>query len=155
MAMFLSAIDLSNFAENNNSQKIAKLYGTVRGSDNKRRAGVKVIVVGVETVTNDEGEFSFTKIPEGQYYLFVSDYEYKLLVDNQVVSASSAPRLAYRLAAIETAHQPTPQEGRSQMDAAMTQLAKALASSKAAGSETIEGTLLDEDRKSTRLNSSH
>src|SRR3546814_6516869 len=31
------------------------------------------------------------------------------------------------------------------MDAAMTQLAKALASSKAAGSETIEGTLLDED----------
>src|SRR3546814_15931719 len=96
-----------------------------------------------------------SKIPEWQYDLFVIDYEYMLLVDNQVVSASSAPRLAYRLAAIETAHQPTPQEGRSQMDAAMTQLAKALASSKAAGSETIEGTLLDEDRKSTRLNSSH
>src|SRR3546814_1130467 len=56
MAMFLSAIDLSNFAENNNSQKIAKLSGTVRGSDNKRRAGVKVIVAGVETVTNDRSE---------------------------------------------------------------------------------------------------
>src|SRR3546814_19802890 len=74
MAMFLRAIDLSNFAENTHSQKIAKLSGTERGRDNKRRVGVKVIVAGGERVANAEGENSYTIVPGRQYMLLDIDY---------------------------------------------------------------------------------
>ena len=146
IALFLSSINQSNLMGNNPSTGTGKLSGMIRGGDNKRLAGAKVIAAGQKTTTNVEGTFAFEAIPSGMYDMFVLASGHKLAINRSVsTNKSNSSGLDLRLTALNAAPPPTPEEVRAKMEMAFAQMGKALTPPKSTGTETIEGTLLDED----------